>query len=161
MLITLRPITSENWRAVYRLTGTLTVQQQGYVMPNALSMLEAFYEPEVFSARAIYANVDDDAETPVGLLMTGYDAENQRHWLVRFMIGGEYQHKGYGRAALQILIDEYNALPTCEAVFVSVEQTNHVAQAFYASLGFLDTGRIIEADRIYRLPIPQATVSQP
>lgn len=166
MTISLRPITSENWRAVYRLTGTLTAQQQGYVMPNALSMLEAFYEPEVFSARAIYANVGnnaigDDAETPVGLLMTGYDAENQRHWLVRFMIGGKYQHKGYGRAALQRLIDEYNALPTCEAVFVSVEQTNHVARAFYASLGFLDTGRIIEADCIYRLPVPQASMSQP
>lgn len=160
MTITLRPITSENWRAVYRLTGTLTAQQQGYVMPNALSMLEAFYEPEVFFARAIYADIDG-TETPVGLLMTGYDAENQRHWLVRFMIGGEYQHKGYGRAALQRLIDEYKAQPTCEALFVSVEQTNHVAQAFYASLGFLDTGRIIEADCIYRLPIHQPTASQP
>jgi diamine N-acetyltransferase len=157
MTVTLRPITSENWRAVYALTNTLTPQQQGYVMPNALSMLEALYEPEVFSARAIYASVGDDTETLVGLLMTGYDAENRRHWLVRFMIGGEYQHKGYGRAALRILIDEYKLLPNCEAVFVSVEQNNHVAQAFYASLGFLDTGRIIDADRIYRLPIRESS----
>lgn len=156
-MIFLRPITHENWRAVYRLTGTLTAQQQGYVMPNALSMLEAFYEPEVFSARAIYADIDG-TETLVGLLMTGFDAENQRHWLVRFMIGGEYQHKGYGRAALQRLIDEYNALHTCAAVFVAVEQTNVVAEAFYTSLGFLDTGRIIDADRIYRLPIRESAM---
>ncbi len=156
MTITLHPITPENWRAVYALTRTLTDEQQGFVMPNGLSMLEAFYEPHVFSARALY-----DDETPVGFLMTGYDAENQRHWLVRLMVGGEYQSKGYGRAALRILIDEYNALPNCDAVFVAVEQRNHVGRAFYASLGFLDTGRIIDADCIYRLPLPQTSVSQP
>lgn len=159
MTVTLRPITRENWRAVYRLTQTLTAQQQGYVMPNGLSMLEAFYEPDMFSARAIYANVGDDAEIPVGFLMTGYDAENQRHWVVRFMIGGEYQSKGYGSAALRILIDEYQALPNCDAVFVAVEQSNHVGKAFYASLGFLNTGRIVDADCIYRLPLHESSPS--
>ena len=158
MTVTLRPITSENWRAVYRLTKTLTPQQQGYLAPNDFSLLEARYEPEVFSPRAICAAVDG-AETPVGFLMTGYDTENHRHWLVRFMIGGEYHRKGYGRAALRILTDEYKALPNCDAVFVAIEQSNDVGKAFYASLGFLDTERIVDANCIYRLPLRESTVS--
>lgn len=159
MPISLRPITRENWHAVYNLTETLSQEQRGFVASNGYSMLEALYEPDVFSARAIYANVGnnavgEDAETPVGFLMTGYDAENQRHWLVRFMIGGEYQSKGYGGAALRILIDEFKTIPNCDAVFISVEPNNHVARALYSSLGFLDTGRIVDENCIYRLNLP-------
>jgi diamine N-acetyltransferase len=160
MTITLRPITSENWRAVYRLTKTLSDEQQGFLAPNGYSMLEALYDPDAFSARAIYANVGDGTETPVGFLMKGYDAENHRHWVVRFMIGGEHQGKGYGRAAMQTLIDEYHAIPNCDAVFISVEPNNHAARALYASLGFLDTERIVDENCIYRLPLRETSVSE-
>ncbi|MEP7292913.1 MAG: GNAT family N-acetyltransferase [Chloroflexota bacterium] len=154
MTITLRPITKANWRYVYQLTRTLTAEQQHFVAPNGFSMLEALYEPNTFSARALYAD-----ETPVGFLMTGYDAENQRHWVVRFMVGGEHQGKGCGRAAMQIAIDEFNAMPNCDAVFISVEPANHLARALYASLGFLDTGRIVDENCIYRLPLRERTLS--
>ena len=156
MTIALRPITNDNWYAVYKLSATLTDEQQGFINPNGYSMLEAYYDPDVFSARAIYAD-----DTPVGFLMTGYDAENHRHWVVRLMIGGEYQSKGYGRAAMQILIDEFNAIPNCDTLFISVVPHNHAARALYASLGFLDTGRIVDDNCIYRLPLRQTSVSQP
>jgi diamine N-acetyltransferase len=93
--------------------------------------------------------------------MTGCDTENQRHWVVRLMIGGEFQGKGYGREAMRIIIDELAALPNCDAVFVSVVPTNHAARALYASLGFLDTGRIVDENCIYRLPLRQMSMSQP
>jgi len=155
MTITLRPIAADNWRAVYKLTRTMSDEQQGFVMDNGLSLLEAFYEPEVFSARAVYDN-----ETPVGFLMTGYDAENQRHWLVRLMIGGEFQGKGYGRAAMQIVIDQFNAMSNCDAVFVAVVPENTAGRHLYSSLGFLDTGRIVDENCIYRLPLHQMSMSQ-
>jgi diamine N-acetyltransferase len=154
MTITLRPITKENWRYVYQLMTTLSAEQQGFLVPNGYSMLEALYEPDTFSARAVYLD-----ETPVGFLMTGYDVENQRHWVVRLMVGGEHQRKGYGRAAMQIAIDEFKAMPNCDAVFISVEPNNHAARALYASLGFLDTGRIVDENCIYHLPLRESVLS--
>lgn len=153
-MITLRSITKDNWYPVYKLTATLTEQQRSFVADNGFSMLEAIYDPDAFSTHAVYNN-----ETPVGFLMTGYDADNHRHWVVRLMIGGEHQGKGYGHAAMQILIDEFNAVPNCDAVFVSVVPENTAARHLYRSLGFLDTGRIVDENCIYRLPLRQTYVS--
>ena len=52
--------------------------------------------------RAIYAG-----EEPVGFLMTSEAPDRGEYFLWRLMIAGPYQGKGYGRQAIQLLIDRF------------------------------------------------------
>jgi diamine N-acetyltransferase len=154
MTITLRPITKENWRSVYNLTETLSDEQQHFVAPNAYSMLEAIWDADELNAFGIY-----DDETPVGFYMRGYDADKGDHWVVRLMIGGEHQRKGYGRAGLALAIEEFRSMPDCKEVYISFMPNNHAARALYESLGFRDTGRMDEDELVFRLLLLQNQVS--
>jgi diamine N-acetyltransferase len=150
MTVTLRPITKDNWETVYWLSDTLTAEQQHYVSPNGYSMIEASYDADNLTTRAIYAD-----ETPVGFLMTGYDGKSDRHWIVRLMTGGSYQGKGYGRAALKLVIDHFKSVPNCPALYIGFHPDNRVARQLYESLGFVDTGRIEDEEMIFRLPLTE------
>lgn len=148
MTVTLQPITKDNWRAIYKLTRTLTDEQRRFVADNGYSMLEALFEPEAFTTYGIY-----DGETPVGLLMTGIDAEANAYWIDRLMIGGAYQHKGYGRAAMQVILDQLREKPNCSAVYISFVPQNDTARRLYERFGFEDTGRIEEGECVFRLKL--------
>jgi diamine N-acetyltransferase len=155
MTITLRPITKHNWRSVYTLTKTLSDEQDQFVADNGFSMLEAIWDSEQFTAFAIYAD-----ETPVGFYMRGYDAEKGDHWVVRLMIGGEHQRKGYGRAGLALAIEQFRAMPGCREVYISFDPKNHAARALYESLGFHNTERIEYDELVYYLPLLQSEMSE-
>jgi diamine N-acetyltransferase len=154
MSITLHPITKTNWRLVYMLTKTLTDEQRHFVADNGFSMLEALYDSEHFTAYAIYSD-----ETPVGFLMIGNDPDTGDHWIVRLMIGGEHQGKGYGRAAMHLALDLFKAMPGCDAVYIGFEPNNQVARRLYESVGFQDTGRIEYGELVFRLPLTEPEVS--
>jgi diamine N-acetyltransferase len=154
MTVSLQPITKENWRYLYRLTETLSEEQDQFVADNGFSMLEAIWDADKFTAFAIYAD-----ETPVGFYMRGYDADKGDHWVVRLMIGGEHQRKGYGRAALRLAIEQFRAMPDCREVYISFEPNNHAARALYENVGFRDTGRIDEDEFVFLLPLFQDQVS--
>ncbi len=154
MTVTLQAINAENWRSVYRLTRTLTDAQQKFVAPNAYSMLEALYEPNSFGALAIYSG-----EIVVGFLMTAYEADTQRYWVVRLMIGGDYQGRGYGEDALRLAIDKFKAEPDCAEIYISFEPGNDVARRLYEKLGFVDTRTIEQGELVYRLPLTENKLS--
>lgn len=154
MTVTLRPITNENWRHVYMLTETLSDEQRNFVADNAYSMLEAIWDTEHYAASAIYAD-----ETPVGFLMTAFEPRPHNHWIMRLMTGAEHQRKGYARAAIQMCLDEFRAMPDCAAVYISFEPENHAARTLYESLGFRDTGRIEYGERVFCLPLNQPETS--
>jgi diamine N-acetyltransferase len=145
MTITLREISKDNWWAIARLSRTLTPEERGYVADNAISMLEAIYEdPDTVFARGVY-----DSDTPVGFTM--YGQEIGRWWIIRLMTAKEHQGKGYARAAMQQVIDIIKSMPNTDAVYISFVPGNEIAQKLYASLGFVDTGEIIEGEIVYKL----------
>jgi diamine N-acetyltransferase len=155
MTITLRAVTKDNWYSVYKLSETLTEQQQKFVAPNAYSLLEAAYDPDhLTEPRAVY-----DDETLVGFVQTYHDREYGEHWIDRLMIGGEFQGKGYGREAMRLTLDNFRQNPECAAVHISFEPENVAAQRLYSSLGFLDTGVIQEGEIVYRLPLRESSTS--
>ncbi len=55
-MISLRPIDAQNWYTCCHLE--LSEQQQSYMEPNAISLLQAMYEPTL-RPRAIYEDGDD------------------------------------------------------------------------------------------------------
>lgn len=128
--VTLREITKDNLWDVLRLS--VTPQQERFVASNAISLAEAHFETKPPWYRAIYAN-----DVAVGFLMLEYD-ESYNLW--RFMIGAQYQGRGYGREALEHLFVHVRTLPGGNALYTSCVPGAGSPGPFYEKLGFVYTG---------------------
>jgi diamine N-acetyltransferase len=60
------------------------------------------------------------------------------------MVDEKFQSKGYGRFGMQKMPEIFRAEERVKEVSISYEPENDVARKLYASLGFVETGRIIE-----------------
>jgi diamine N-acetyltransferase len=97
-------------------------------------MAEAFLASDVL-VRGIFAD-----EVPVGFLMVS--TREQRYYLWRFMIDHRYQGLGYGRRAMELLIDLVKGLPGANELQVSHVKAPGGPGSFYEKLGFVETGEI-------------------
>lgn len=156
--VTVRPVTLENWIAVTGLKPTPEQVVAGFVATNTFSLAQAWAETW-WRPHAIYAG-----DEIVGFVMFGRlpavlppyyeDMEsNGEHCVLRFMVDGRYQRRGYGRAALQQVIEMVQAEAGSHALVLSYEPENHGAAALYAGLGFVPTGRIVEGEVEARLDL--------
>lgn len=141
--VELREITRENWRACVRLK--VAPGQERMVATNAASLAQASYEPECVPL-AVY-----ECETMVGFVMYARDPDDQQVWVYRLMIDEQHQRRGYGRAALLRLIERLRAQPDCESVSISYLEDNEAARQLYASIGFRETGQVIDGEAVARL----------
>ncbi len=134
MNVTLRPITRDNLWDIVELK--LHPGQEQFVAPNIDSIANAYVEP-TFVPLAVYAS-----ENLVGFAMYGEHPETGAWWVIRLMIDRAHQGQGYGRAAMEALIEMMVDRVGCEEIVTSFVPANTVAAALYASLGFRPTGEI-------------------
>ena len=144
--VTLREVTRENLRDVLRLK--VADDQRGFVADNAWSIAEAHFYPEMAWFRAIYAG-----ETPVGFLMLADEPETQEYFLWRFMIDARYQGRGYGRRALERLVEHVKTRPGATTLGVSYVPGEGSPGPFYHRFGFVDTGEVDEGENVARLDL--------
>ncbi|WP_052345886.1 GNAT family N-acetyltransferase [Paucisalibacillus sp. EB02] len=76
-----------------------------------------------------------------------YDAED-KHWIPRFMIGEQFQGKGYGMVAMEALIDMFSKQDDCERIRLSVVPENKGAIDLYKKVGFLMTEETLEDELV-------------
>jgi diamine N-acetyltransferase len=143
MVITFLPVTRANFSAVVGLT--VTPEQADFVAPNVYSLAEAAIEP-TWTPLAIYAG--DDL---VGFALFGRDDETGRWWLMRYMIDAQHQGKGYGTAALPVLIDLMIERHNCGEIFLDYSPGNDLAARLYARMGFVPTGEVERGEIVARL----------
>ncbi|MEZ6189786.1 MAG: GNAT family N-acetyltransferase [Phycisphaerales bacterium] len=110
-MIELRKVTKENVGRVVALK--VRPDQAHFVAVNANSLAEAYVNQPNAWPRAIYAG-----DEPVGFVMLfwlGLTTRTRRTdgplITRRFMIGAEHQGKGYGRAAIQAVIEHVKSSP--------------------------------------------------
>lgn len=144
--LTLREITTETLRTILNLA--VADDQKHFVAPNAVSVAEAYFAREHAWFRAIYAD-----ETPVGFLMLYDDPEKAVYYLWRFMIDARYQGLGYGRRAIQLLIDHVKGRPNAHELKLSCVPGEHSPGVFYERLGFVFTGEEEEGELVMRLSL--------
>ena len=131
--VTLRPITPENERAICSLS--VRPGQERLVATNAQSLDDARAYPSC-KPFAVYAG-----ETPVGFVMIRHDyPEPGDYYLLRLMIDAAHQGRGYGRRALERLVEHVRTLPGATALRTSYDLGEGHAGPFYARLGFVETG---------------------
>jgi diamine N-acetyltransferase len=144
-IVTLQEITAETVRAICNLS--VTEAQKNFVAPNAISIAQAHFEPKAWF-RAIYAD-----DTPVGFVMLFDNPEKPIYFLWRFMIDAQYQKLGFGRQAIQLLIDYVKTRPQATDLLVSYVPKEGGPGPFYHKLGFVPTGEMegIEEVASYQL----------
>jgi len=162
MIVTLRPITIDNWIQCISLTPTDEQVRSSFVAPNTLSLAQAHYEPW-WQPYGIYAPIDGE-EIMIGFVMYGRwpatgipvyheEAKPGIDFILRFMIDGRYQGRGYGRAALAAVIAQIKAQPDGLAIEISYDVTNTVMAHLCTRLGFQPTGQISNGEIEARLPL--------
>jgi len=146
--VRLEDVTARNWRAVARLK--LAPEQEHLVASNLYSIAQWKFDRNAHP-RAIYA-----ADTPVGFLMYSVREagdKTREASIYRFMIDREHQRKGYGRAALTLVLGEIKALPGIKTISIGYMPDNSVAKPFYASFGFAEVGTDDDGEIIAELKL--------
>lgn len=141
--ITLRELDSAAGRHIMRLR--VAPSQLGFVAPNTVSLAEAGLTDEVIT-RGIYA--DDKA---VGFAMVS--TRNRHYYLWRFMIDQGSQGRGYGRRAMELIIDLVRTLPDARQLFLSFVKAPGGPGPFYESLGFRETGEVHDGEHVMMLEL--------
>jgi diamine N-acetyltransferase len=145
-VISLRPIDSTNYRECIELS--VAPEQRGFVASNVQSLADAYVWREAAEPYVVYSDdemvgfallfpfagdVDDDSVPEPGT--------ERGMVLVRLMIDGRFQGRGYGQGALKAIVEQIRdrGLPT---VRLSVVPENEQALEFYRRNGFAETGEV-------------------
>jgi diamine N-acetyltransferase len=134
--VSLQEVTAETVRQICKLSDTLTPPRKFMVAPNALSIAQAHFSEHAW-LRAIYAD-----ETAVGFVMLYDDPDKQEYFLWRLMVAGPHHGKGFGRRAIELLIDYVRTRPGAEALHTSCGQGPGSPEGFYRKLGFQRNGEM-------------------
>lgn len=144
--VRLRDVTADNWEEVVDLE--VSDEQEDFVADNAYSLAESKFDPYV-KPRAIYAG-----KRVVGFLMYELlesDGRPHDYSIYRLMIDKRQQGKGYGRAALELAIDEIRQDRHVNRITISYVPGNPVSKRFYGSLGFQEVGLDEDGEMIAEL----------
>ena len=136
-MIKLTGVTEDNWLEVASLT--VRDDQKEYLSP-AIGIIARGYVYRDCNAR-VFAVENDGTVVGVALVREfadkplGYD-------LQQFMIGAEFQGRGYGSAALALILDELRKEGHYDHVEVCVKKADLAAIRLYEKHGFADSGYI-------------------
>ena len=109
---------------------TIDDSQEGFVADNKQSLVEAAYEDGLYTL-GIYHK-----ETMVGFVLYDYDDTIPGWSMSRFMIGRQFQGKGYGKQAVLAFFDYIKKKHNVDKLYISVSLKNTVARKMYTSIGF-------------------------
>ncbi len=142
MNVTLHKIDRHNFRQCINLK--VAEGEEHFVASNVYSIAQAYAEPECVPL-AVY-----DGEAMVGFAMYTQDIDEQKWWIYRLMVDAAQQGKGYGRAAMVELLRLIGQLSGGNEIAISYEPENEVARKLYASLGFVETGELVQGETVAR-----------
>ena len=138
-MLKLIEVNEENWLDFRRLSISET--QKGF-LDSPLGILARGYVYRHDRARVI-GIADDD--TVVGVaLVKDLDDEPACYDLQQFMIDAQFQGKGYGTAALRMLLSKLEKEQKYDCVEVCVKKNDAAALRIYEKVGFVDTSYIDE-----------------
>ena len=141
--VTLRDITRDTLHSVLALK--VDDSQTKMVAANAVSIAQAHFSEEAWF-RAIYAE-----KTAVGFAMLHCALEKGEYFLWRLMIDARYQKRGFGAAAMRLLIAHVRTLPGAKVFETSFVDLPGGPEGFYQQLGFKRTGELEEGEVLVRL----------
>lgn len=128
-MIRLDEITPDNYKECVALR--VAENQKNFVSSNLESIAKAYIYRECVETFAIY---NDD--TMVGFLMLMLNEVNQNYFLWQFMIDEQYQGKGYGKQALNLVLEQLRRNKSCDSLTTTYKVGNSQSKHLYESIGF-------------------------
>jgi diamine N-acetyltransferase len=151
--VRLRAIDDDNRAAVSALR--VRPDQEQFVDGVTSSLREASANPRARPwLRAIYSD-----DVPVGFLMLADAAEPANgvipwpYYLWRMLIDGRHQGHGYGRAALDLLVEYLRERPAADVLITSIVPGPGSPYGFYLRYGFRPTGEWFDHEQVLALPV--------
>lgn len=144
-MLHLKTITKDNW--IKAISLKVREDQVKFVATNVVSLAQLNFL-ENFHAKGIYFG-----EEMVGFTLYGLDEEDHEYWIYRMMIDQKYQGKGYGKAAVQLVIENIQTMkePHHQTISLSYESDNEHAKRIYEKMGFQEIdGLVIEGEQVAR-----------
>lgn len=134
-MITLKAITEENFIDAFNLK--LAPGQERFVSHPVRSLAQAYVYREQCQPFGIY-----EGDTMVGYVMVIYDYDIPEYDIWHMMIDESYQRRGYGSAALDLVLDYIKTKPfgSSNRVTLTCNRDNIQALKLYKSKGFTETG---------------------
>lgn len=150
--ITIHEVTRENWQAALRLA--VYPEQQRFIadyMPiAAIALAKAYIRPGglTWIPYAFYADA-----SMIGFAELAYEpGSEENYWFFHFFIDKQYQGQGYGKQALQTLLQFIKGhFPECRTIYITVHPENERAIRLYTAAGFQATGEERWGEPVYRL----------
>ena len=138
-------ITPENYEDAINLK--VKDDQKEFIASNFQSLAEAYAYREI--AEAFLLSADN---TYVGFCLLQVDVKDNFFDIWRIMIDEYYQGKGYGKQALEVIID-YLISKGATTIHMSHQENNHGVSKLYKSLGFKYTGEIEDGEVLMELNV--------
>ena len=144
----IRPVTKDNWRQLIQLQ--VRDDQKGFVSPNVYSIAEAQFGFDYEGHWDLNPFGIYDNDEPVGFLMYGFNFEHPRYqaFIIRLMVDEKHQKMGYGRFGMEKMLEVFRADERIKEAGISYEPHNEVARNLYASMGFIETGEIVDEEML-------------
>ena len=132
--VTLREITADNidWVGEVRVVG----EQRFHVASVAKTFWQSRGRDDYWM-RAIYAG-----DEPVGLVCVVEKGDES--YLARLIVDFRHQRRGYGTAAMRLVLEHARARPGCNRVTLSHVPSNAAVARLYERFGFRHTGVVDE-----------------
>ena len=128
-MIHFRDITEDNYEECINLC--VDEHQINFVGSNVSSLAKAYIYGKKVRPFGIYND-----NTMVGFLLLRYNHDFNNCFLWELMIDRNYQSKGYGKAAITLLIDWVKNNTDCSAITTTYKTDNYWAGNLYKSSGF-------------------------
>lgn len=143
--VTLGEITEDTLSEILNLE--VKEEQKRFIASNAKSIAQAH-----FSNFSWFRSIQVD-DTPVGFVMLYLDPDKPVYEIWRFMIDREHQGRGYGTAAMELVIAFVRSLPYAQELFCSIVPENGEAASFFGQLNFFYTGEWHGNEKIMKLEL--------
>ena len=133
-MISFRAITEENFDAIIAMKRP---DDEHFVASNAYSLAQAWLYRD---AGDVYPFAIYHDDTPVGIMMRDEDVDERCLIILRIMFPDEHRFKGYGTAAIRMIIELARESGKYDFLLISYAPENKVAGHVYRKLGFWPTG---------------------
>src|SRR6185437_8685018 len=101
-MLHLKAITKDNW--IKAISLRVREDQVNFIASNVFSLAQLNFL-ENFHAKGIYLG-----EEMIGFTLYGLDEEDHEYWIYRMMIDQKHQGKGFGKAAIRLVIDDIRGI---------------------------------------------------
>ncbi len=145
IMLHLETITKDNW--VKAISLRVREDQVNFVASNAVSLAQLNFL-ENFHSKGIYLG-----EEMIGFALYGIDEDDHEYWMYRMMIDQKHQGQGYGKEAIQLVIDDIKAIKEDrhQTITLSYEPSNEHAKRIYEKMGFKEIdGLMISGEQVAR-----------